>query len=157
MLYLLEFYYTRVSILDVYCTLSVGLIPAAASTAATRRCATMTMTMTHPRCIVVCIVVFCSCSCCCHWCTVVYAITFYCSILLFVLFFLFLLLILLSVVCCQHLLLCRHLSFIIICLPLLVASWCIVVSFVLCCVALCHKIMVKIDMAPLAGQKKGVC
>ena len=38
--------------------------------------------------------------------------------------------------------------------PFLLQSRCIVVSFVSRCVALCRKIMVKIDMAPFARQKK---
>ena len=129
------FYYTHVSILHIYDTLSIGLVPAAASTSATARCPTMTMTMTHPHCIVVCIVVLHSCSCCSHWRTAVFAITLYCCILFFVLFFLFLLLLLLSVVCCQRLLLCHHPSS--STCPFLLQSWCIVVSFVSHCVALC--------------------
>ena len=100
------------------------------------------MTMTHPCCIVVCIVVCIavlhSCSCCCHWHTVVFAITVYCCILFFVLFFLFLLLLLLSVVCRQCLLLCHRPSFVVICLPLLVA---ITVYCCFICFALCHIVL----------------
>ena len=95
------------------------------------------MTITRPHCIVV----WRSCSCCCHWLTVVIDITLYCCILFFVLFFLFLLLLLLSVMCRQHLRLCRRPSSIISrssssACPFLLLSRCIVVSFASHCFAL---------------------